>query len=82
MERIESSLQNYSLTPAEIELVKGKMERLRKRIEAEAKSFGWKMRARVGDKVKWYEVPEADVEVIDSRPIHERMASAKNEDPK
>ncbi|MDG6996991.1 MAG: hypothetical protein JRN52_13810, partial [Nitrososphaerota archaeon] len=75
-------LQNYSLTPAETELVKGKMERLRKRIEAEPKSFGWKMRARVGDKVKWYEVPEADVEVIDSRPIQERIASTKNEDPK
>ena len=74
LERIESSLANYSLTPDEMGTVKIRMERLRKRIDSETKSFGWKMRARVGDKVKWYEVPEADVEVVDSRPFHERVA--------
>ncbi|MCL4518851.1 MAG: hypothetical protein M1587_06605 [Thaumarchaeota archaeon] len=79
LERIESSLPNYSLTTDEIETVKGKMDRLRNRIDREPKTFGWKMRARVGDKVKWYEVPEADVEVVDSRPLHERMNAEKKE---
>lgn len=55
------------------------MDRLRNRIDREPKTFGWKMRARVGDKVKWYEVPEADVEVVDSRPLHERMNAEKKE---
>jgi hypothetical protein len=36
-------------------------------IEDAPKSFRWKMRARVGEKVQWYELPEADKEVVDSR---------------
>jgi hypothetical protein len=36
-------------------------------IEKEPKSFKWKLRARVGEKVPWYELPEADKQVVDSR---------------
>jgi len=36
-------------------------------IEDKPKDFRWRMRARVGEKVKWYELPEADKEVVDSR---------------
>jgi hypothetical protein len=49
------------------------MDEIRKKLEAESKSFSWKMRARVGDKVKWYELPEQDQEVVDSRPVTERQ---------
>jgi hypothetical protein len=28
------------------------------RIEEESKSFGWKMRAKIGDRKRWYELPE------------------------
>ncbi len=73
LERIEASLPAYSLTPDQQAMVKGKFNQLRKVIEDEPKSFGWKMRARVGDKVKWYELPEQDVEVVDSRPITDRQ---------
>lgn len=40
---------------------------LRKSIEEAPKSMGWKMRAAVGERKKWYELPEADQEVVDSR---------------
>ena len=40
---------------------------LKKMIEDAPKSLGWKMRARVGERVQWYELPEADKEVVDSR---------------
>ncbi len=78
LERIESSLTSYSISPDQQAIVKGKMDDLRKKIEDEPKSFGWKMRARVGDKVKWYELPEQDAEVVDSRPLTERQAVDKD----
>ena len=33
-------------------------EAARKRLEAKPKSAKWKLRNRVGDKVRWYEEPE------------------------
>jgi hypothetical protein len=33
---------------------------LRDRIEAAPKAFRWRARARIGDRVRWYEVPEED----------------------
>jgi len=71
--RIEESLPNYLPLPEEQAFVKRKIEQLRKRIDDEPKSFRWKMRARVGESVKWYELPEADREVVDSRPATERL---------
>jgi hypothetical protein len=35
-----------------------RLEALWERIEAQPKSGRWKMRNRVGDKVRWYEEPE------------------------
>jgi hypothetical protein len=39
---------------------------LSKFIEEAPKSMRWKMRAAVGERRKWYELPEADREVVDS----------------
>lgn len=41
-------------------------EKLRALIEGAPKSMGWKMRAAVGERRRWYELPEADHEVVDS----------------
>ena len=41
-------------------------EKLRTLIEQVPKSMGWKMRAAVGERKRWYELPEADKEVMDS----------------
>jgi hypothetical protein len=30
--------------------------------------MGWKMRARVGERKRWYELPEADQAVVDFNP--------------
>jgi hypothetical protein len=38
--------------------VRERLDRLWERIERESKSTKWKMRNRVGDKVRWYEEPE------------------------
>jgi hypothetical protein len=33
-------------------------------MEEAPKSVGWKLRARVGERVIWYELPETDKEII------------------
>ncbi|MDE1852452.1 MAG: hypothetical protein KGI38_01760 [Thaumarchaeota archaeon] len=53
-----------------------RVQELRSLIEEAPKNLRWRMRARVGDKVKWYELPEADREVVDSRQIQAGVSSA------
>jgi hypothetical protein len=36
------------------------LSELQREIEAAPKSRGWKMRARIGERVRWYELPEED----------------------
>lgn len=46
-------------------LAGGRIERLRKTIEEIPKTVGWRMRAAVGERKRWYELPEADQQVVD-----------------
>lgn len=39
-------------------IIISKIDKIRSAIDAEPKSLKWKMRAKVGDKVRWYEIPE------------------------
>ncbi len=75
LERISNAIPNYMGETQQQFLVKSKIAQLKKRIDEEPKSFAWRVRARVGEKVKWYELPEADREVVDSRPIAEPESS-------
>jgi hypothetical protein len=67
LDRIVNSANEFGLEDSEKTLVDERVGRLRKMIEDAPKSMGWKMRARMGDRVQWYELPEADKEVVDSR---------------
>jgi hypothetical protein len=40
------------------QLVSERLRRLRQELDTVPKSRGWKMRARVGDRKRWYELPE------------------------
>ena len=51
-------LEQFQLSPDEKKLVKDRIDRLTKLIEDEPKSMRWKMRARVGEKSLWYNMPE------------------------
>jgi hypothetical protein len=42
------------------ESVRESVAELLERLESEPKSRGWRLRARVGDRVRWYEQPEDD----------------------
>ena len=58
VERTRNALVGSSLTAEQQSLVGERLERLWARVESEPKSTKWKMRNRVGDKVRWYEEPE------------------------
>jgi hypothetical protein len=67
LDRIAGMINDFELEDGERKLVSDRVAALKKMIEEAPKSFRWKMRARVVEKVQWYELPEADKEVVDSR---------------
>ena len=58
LERVRGGLARYALAPEQEEIVRARLDALRARIDAEPKSTKWRVRARVGDRVKWYDEPE------------------------
>ncbi|HYB84465.1 MAG TPA: hypothetical protein VED86_03980 [archaeon] len=64
---ISAALDQYNLNPESQKTVRKRIQDLTTRIENEPKSMGWKVRARIGEKKQWYELPERDKEVVDSR---------------
>jgi hypothetical protein len=55
LDKVRQLAQGYEqLSPAEKTLVQAQVEAALKRIEAEPKSMAWRLRDRVGDRVKWY----------------------------
>jgi len=59
-----SALEGYGLSTEQQQLVKDRAQLILTMIEGAPKSMGWKLRARVGEKVPWYELPEPDKEII------------------
>src|SRR5919199_1848839 len=51
-------LEGYDLPEEGKQLIVGRIEELQERIEQEPKTFGWKMRSKIGDRKRWYELPE------------------------
>lgn len=53
-----------SLQADDKELILAKIEKLKRMMEEEPKSLSWRVRARVGEKAKWYDLPESDTDQI------------------
>ena len=62
-----SALSSYELDAAYRDVVRKRLQDLMNCIEKEPKTMRWRIRARVGEKIKWYELPEGDKEVVDSQ---------------
>jgi hypothetical protein len=58
IERARGAAQRFELAPQDESVVLSRLDDLRKRIDAQPKSTKWKLRARVGERVQWYEDPE------------------------
>jgi hypothetical protein len=67
LNRIESALSSFELTEEQRELVKERIDLLKQTIASMPKSMRWSMRAKLGEKVRWYELPEEDKKVVDSK---------------
>ena len=57
LDRLRSDARVY-LDDARAATVERRVAELRTRLDAEPKSRGWRLRARVGERVRWYELPE------------------------
>jgi len=62
--RIPEYLDRLGLDGNQRKTVTERAEALKNTIESMPKSMGWKMRATVGERRRWYELPEADQEVV------------------
>lgn len=51
-------VERYDIPAEEQARLRERVDRLLERIEREPKSRGWKLRARIGERKRWYETPE------------------------
>jgi hypothetical protein len=51
-------VERYDVEPAKREEIEARLRELRERIDAEPKSRGWRLRAKIGERKRWYETPE------------------------
>jgi hypothetical protein len=51
-------LDDYALPAADRERVRRRLERLLELIEGEPKGRAWRLRAKIGERKRWYELPE------------------------
>jgi hypothetical protein len=58
LERLNEDLATVDLSQEDRDLIVTRLRRLDDEIEAAPKSAKWKMRAKVGDRVRWYEDPD------------------------
>ncbi len=68
LEKVNGYLESTGLEPKKKHRVSEEIEYLRNAIELRPKSISWKMRAKVGDKVRWYELPEEVEYVVPAKP--------------
>src|SRR5579884_2454717 len=51
-------IDDYALAAADRERVRRRLERMLELIEAEPKGRAWRLRAKIGERKRWYELPE------------------------
>lgn len=56
--KVKRYVQTVDMDPAEHETLRARLGGLEAAVNTSPKSMKWKMRDRVGEKVKWYELPE------------------------
>jgi hypothetical protein len=58
LDTLRSDPPSYQLTAGQRTVVDERIGRLRKALQAEPKSVAWRLRAKVGERMRWYEEPE------------------------
>jgi hypothetical protein len=55
---LNEMLNQFALQPGQAERVRERVGELTQALDSAPKGAKWKMRARIGERVKWYEEPE------------------------
>jgi hypothetical protein len=58
LQRCRDHIGDYELPEPDRERIAARFDQLLDRVESEPKSRGWKLRARVGERKRWYDLPE------------------------
>jgi hypothetical protein len=58
LDRCREHVGDYDLPDVDRERIAASFGELLDRVEAEPKSRGWRMRAKVGERKRWYDLPE------------------------
>jgi hypothetical protein len=58
LEHCRDRVDDYELLSPEREQIAARFNQILDRVEAEPKSRGWKLRAKVGERKRWYDLPE------------------------
>ena len=58
LRRCREHIGDYDLDEASRHRIAARFDEVLERIEAEPKSRGWRLRAKVGDRKRWYDLPE------------------------
>jgi hypothetical protein len=61
---LETMMEGFGLSATQLDTARQRIRKLVDLIEGEPKTLGWRMRARVGEKVPWYELPESDKSIV------------------
>ena len=64
LSKLGTFIAGLGLTTQEKDAATARIGKLANMIEREPKSLAWRMRARVGEKLPWYELPEADAPAV------------------
>jgi hypothetical protein len=62
LERVKDAA--LSLDEADTDLIVARISKLAEAIEQRPKNLAWKLRAAVGERARWYELPEPDTDLI------------------
>src|SRR3954452_1822193 len=58
VEKVREHAPDYDVPAQERERIVARLQQVLDRIEAEPKSRSWKLRAKIGERKRWYELPE------------------------
>jgi hypothetical protein len=58
LDALDGHLERYDLPDESKQRITSRIGELQERIEREPKTFGWKMRSKIGERKRWYELPE------------------------
>ncbi len=61
LKKIPAFLSRYDLEEQAKKVIEERVDAIQRQIAGSQKSFKWKMRDRVGEKVRWYELPEVPI---------------------